>query len=617
MYTEESVNEVKSAAVAFEVIQEYIKLERKGTTWVGLCPFHSERTGSFKVSETKNIYKCFGCAKSGDALQFLIEYKQMSYPAALQLLAEKYNVKLVDEKDHVYVKPSWKNQTELNANVVKWFEKRAISQATLLRAQVTDGPEWMPGPNAVIHTIQFNYFRKGVLTNIKYRGKDKTFKLHKGSELIFCNLDSLIGKKVGYITEGEVDELTLIECGYWNDESGVVSVPNGATKDHNNLSYIDNCIKEIDHIKQWIICTDDDANGRKLREDIAVRLGKEKCKYITYKGKKDINEIHVAEGVQGVIDCCSNPQSFPIEGVFTIEDFDKPLEDMYHNGLDKGVDLQIPNFNLNIVKGYWTVLTGTPGHGKSEFLDYIVLNLVKYSQWKGAYYSPENRPTELHISKLARKLIGKDWEGSKRMSLEDLKFVKDYLNRRVWFIRPEKGFTLTSILEYIRMLLIAYGLDFFVIDAWNKLEHKETGIDYMGRSLDEIAAFCELHKVHGFIVAHPKKGVRTKDGKWEVPTLYDISGTADWNNKVDNGICINRNFFTGETTAYIQKVKFGHWGKVGHSTYKFHTPSLRYYPEGFPDFRNWITGELNTTEVKEEKVPQQMDVFYDVEDAPF
>ena len=97
--------------------------------------------------------------------------------------------------------------------------------------KVTCGLEFMPQLNKEVETIQFNYFRNSELVNVKYRGAKKSFKLHKGSELIFYNIDSVKDRKEVIICEGEIDALTFKQCGY----DSVVSVPNGANLNTNNL----------------------------------------------------------------------------------------------------------------------------------------------------------------------------------------------------------------------------------------------------------------------------------------------------------------------------------------------------------------------------------------------
>ncbi len=88
----ETIEEVKSVANVYDVISEYLDLKKVGTSYSALCPFHSEKTPSFYVSPQKNIWKCFGCGKSGNAITFLVEYEGISYSQAIIKLAEKYGI---------------------------------------------------------------------------------------------------------------------------------------------------------------------------------------------------------------------------------------------------------------------------------------------------------------------------------------------------------------------------------------------------------------------------------------------------------------------------------------------------------------------------------------------
>lgn len=601
MYTDQTIQAVKAAAEIVEVIGSFIHLKKEGPNWVACCPFHSEKSPSFKVSPVKQIYKCFGsCSKSGDSIQFLMDHEKLSYTEAIEWLAAKYHVNLdtVDNTPKVYTKPVWKNNTTIGEPIVKWFESRSISQRTLTEMKITEGVEWMPQRNGSVNTMQFNYFKNEVLTNIKYRDSKKNFKLHKNSELIFYNIDAIKNFDECYIVEGEMDCLAMVEAGIKN----VISVPNGASKDKNNLQYVDNCIDELSHIKKFHLALDNDVAGRNLREGLSERLGKDKCDYIEFLDCKDANDCLIRYGITGIHNCIGNKIEFPLEGVFTVSSFSNEIDDMYLHGLDRGVDLEIPGFDFRVVKGYITTVTGIPGHGKSEFVDEMALRAVIKHGWKGAFYSPENKPTQLHFSKMARKIVGKHWDGQAKMSDTEKDIVKAYLEKKVWFVKPEKDFSLTTILAQIRSLQIRHGLDFFVIDAWNKLEHKgDANTDYIGRALDELAAFCELYNLHCFLVVHPRKIEKNKTtGKYNIPTLYDCAGSAHFNNKTDNGICVYRDFEKHTTNVYRQKIKFDHWGVVGYSEYKFDVPSKRYYVEGYYDNTNWITREPGTNTVKSE-----------------
>ncbi|HYV90383.1 MAG TPA: DNA primase [Chitinophagales bacterium] len=99
MISARSKEEILSAARIEEVIGEYVNLKRRGTNFIGLCPFHTEKTPSFNVSPTKGIFKCFGCGKAGDVITFLIEHEKFTYPEALRFLAQKYHIAIEETGD--------------------------------------------------------------------------------------------------------------------------------------------------------------------------------------------------------------------------------------------------------------------------------------------------------------------------------------------------------------------------------------------------------------------------------------------------------------------------------------------------------------------------------------
>ncbi len=626
MFTEDSVEAVKRVAQCHEVISDYMHLQKSGNDYKGLCVFHNERSPSFSIDIQKNHYKCFGCGVGGDALNFIMEHLKVDYRTAVQTLAQKYNIHLEEQEDNnkkEYIKPVWKNNTDINPHVVQWFEARKISQKTLERLQITSGVESMylkgEGKWQDVMTMQFNYFRDGELVNVKYRNATKDMKLSKGAELIFYNLDSLKGATECFITEGCPDVAALVEAGYWKEGVGVVSVPNGANVNANNLSYVDNCFDAFEHIEKIYLAVDNDTAGRKLREDLAERFGKDRCYYIEWGDKKDANEVLVAKGVQGVIDCCSKPKEFEMEGCFTVSHYSNEIDDMYVNGLDRGVSFRLDKFAVRFVTGYLWVFTGIPGHGKSQLVDELTARLIRFHGFKGAYYSPENKPTKLHFSKMASRFIGKSWDGKVKITPEEKELVKNYLDKKVWFIKPEKDFSVQSIMNTVKDLKKRHGIKWFVIDAWNKLEHKG-GKDnsYIGNSLDALGNFCENENVTCFLVAHPTKMEEDKKGKLKVPGAYNISGSADFYNKPDVIISVYLNHSPEgkplDVEIHRQKIKFNHWGFKGVSRYEHDDPSGRYYSkEKGIEHTNWITNEVNkdrlnepdTVFVKESGMPQE------------
>src|SRR6266550_4561638 len=99
MISVRSKEEVLSASRIEEVIGEFVNLKKRGGNYIGLCPFHTEKTPSFNVSPTKGIFKCFGCGKAGDVITFLIEHEKFTYPEALRFLAQKYHITIEETGD--------------------------------------------------------------------------------------------------------------------------------------------------------------------------------------------------------------------------------------------------------------------------------------------------------------------------------------------------------------------------------------------------------------------------------------------------------------------------------------------------------------------------------------
>lgn len=98
MIPREKVEEILSAVHIEDVVGEFVTLKKRGANYIGLCPFHNEKTGSFNVNPAKNIFKCFGCGKAGDAAKFLMEHEHFTYPEALRYLAKKYNIEIQERE---------------------------------------------------------------------------------------------------------------------------------------------------------------------------------------------------------------------------------------------------------------------------------------------------------------------------------------------------------------------------------------------------------------------------------------------------------------------------------------------------------------------------------------
>src|SRR6201999_1671570 len=94
MISQQTIQQILSRIDIIEIVGSFVRLKKRGTNYLGLCPFHNEKTPSFTVSPVKEIYKCFGCGKSGNTISFLMEHEKYSYAEALKWLAAKYNVEV-------------------------------------------------------------------------------------------------------------------------------------------------------------------------------------------------------------------------------------------------------------------------------------------------------------------------------------------------------------------------------------------------------------------------------------------------------------------------------------------------------------------------------------------
>jgi DNA primase len=99
MIPQETIQQILQAANVVDVVGDFVSLKKRGANMIACCPFHNEKTPSFSVSSTKQIYKCFGCGKGGDAVRFLMDLEGLSYPEALKWLAKKYSIE-IHEKEY-------------------------------------------------------------------------------------------------------------------------------------------------------------------------------------------------------------------------------------------------------------------------------------------------------------------------------------------------------------------------------------------------------------------------------------------------------------------------------------------------------------------------------------
>jgi twinkle protein len=226
-----------------------------------------------------------------------------------------------------------------------------------------------------------------------------------------------------------------------------------------------------------------------------------------------------------------------------------------------------------------TIVTGIPGSGKSTWLDALMVNLNRMHHWRIAYCSPENWPIQRHMANLAEKIAMKPFAAcsmsAERMTREEMEDALQVLNKNFYFTQlQEDEMGIDAVLDVMQSAISRHGVKGIVLDPWNELEYHRpqnlTETEFVSRSLGKIRRFARLNDVHVWIVAHPTKLKRNEDGTYPVPRLYDISGSAHWYNKADNGIAIYRRTPTKpEVEVHVQKIRFREVGCIGSTQLKF------------------------------------------------
>lgn len=485
----------------------------------------------------------------------------------------------------------------LTKNIESWFNKNNISDSTIKHYEIGMVNAWNPKTHQVEQAIAFPYKLDGVLVNLKYRFGNRSGSFFEtGSEIIPFGMDD-INEECTIICSDEVEKLMFFNIGIKN----VISlpfppppIPQAKKNDVHNLQAVHECLSFLEKygerfkdISKFILFIGGDKNSQILTEELARRLGRERCWSVKFPDDK-LSVRHVyAAGQELVQEMLHEAKAFPVKGVFEISDVKEQFDLLYERGLPPGPRTGWPSLDEHYrpALGQWTLVTGIPSHGKSNWLDALFCNLADLHDWKFCIFSPENQPIARHFVNLAEKHIGtafnpKD-KNDPKMTKEEKKEAEKWLGEHFTVVLPddeEGNWTIEGILELARSVILRKGVQGLIIDPWNELDHtRQPGMsetEHVSRVISKIRQFARAHSVHVWLVAHPTKMYKDENGIYPVPTPYDVAGSAHFLNKADFSISIYR--FVGQpdqtiTDVYIQKVRFKENGLVGRI-------SLRYLP---------------------------------------
>ena len=493
-----------------------------------------------------------------------------------------------------YAKPPKPRTGKMDAKTLAWFKGRGISEKTLELMKVTDGIDWMPAshghrlPNGGnCRTIHFNYFKNGELIATKLRSGDKCLRqATAGCEQILYNLDNIKNTEEVYIVEGEMDALSLAEIGY----TCVVSVPDGGS-DKAMHWLVDYYEKYFADKKTIYICSDNDTVGSDLCRELQKHFDPGSYVIVTDYGinpktgiaNKDANDCLMYCGPDTLRKKLDEGRTVRPEGDADMERLGLDLDDLYANGLPKGVEIGFANLNqlVRLEKGRLVIITGTPGSGKSQFLDQVAEKMNYHHGWRFSMFSPEMMPLSLHMAMLVSKFTGKHFD-RESINPDLYQKAKERVMDAVHFIDPD-SYDLDGILAIAKYQVRKYGCDALVLDPWNDLTMNGEGItktDDINTALLKILTFTQQQHIVTFVMAHPSKVARNKDGTVPKISLSDISGSIHFYNRADIGIVLTRHSEEGRdyTELTVQKMRFANLGKVGDCYFKYQVGVGRFHP---------------------------------------
>ena len=559
--------------------------------YLSTCPICSQYRKKYKdtclsinFGKKDNPWHCHHCGEAG------YEYKQNNYDK------------------NKYLKPllsSPKAITDVE-KIEKWFlDVRGITKQTLQDFNISVCLEPMPDKSgfSTQKAICFPYYKNGQLINIKFRSQTKGFKLVKGASKILYNIDSLIGEKIGMIVEGEIDALSIHQVGFLP----VASVPNGVSitieertifektgrmiiSNPLNLEYLDLCIDDIDHLEVIIIATDADAPGVKLRNELAKRLGYERCKYIDFAGAeygdkkcKDANDVLVHCGKETLLRLIDNAKEFPFEGVIRVNDLIEELRDSYDNNYVKGFSTGFKTLDQHmlLVPGWLYVSTGFPNHGKSLLWFNIVSITANLYGMKWGMFCPENYPIVSLVNMLAEIFTGNTIDHKQKDRLTLSRYLKaiEFINKHFIFIE-KPSITPSELRKMTEILVKKYGISGMLIDPWKNLKHiYNKNIDsYLERELAEEVNLAVKYNLVKVIVSHPHTPERNVSKMYTAPGPFDIIGGQIWNATAYAQVAYHRQDMDDPTNTmaeiHVQKIKYEKIG--GLKTMKSNPVLLRF-----------------------------------------
>ena len=463
-YPEEVVEEVRSRNDIVDVVSSYVKLQRKGSSYFGLCPFHNEKSPSFSVSPGKQMYYCFGCGAGGNVLTFIMEYENFSFPEALKFLADRAGVKLPEQEYSAEAKKQqdlrtailevnkmagkfyyYQLRTEVGRQGMEYLKNRQLSEETMQRFGLGFAPKYSDSLYKYLKQkgISDELLRQSGLMNVdekrgmydkfwnrvifpimdvnnriigfggrvmgdgkpKYLNSPETRVFDKSRNLYGLNVARISRKKYIIVCEGYMDVIAMHQAGFTN---AVASLGTALTSQHASL------LKR--YTDEVILSYDSDEAGIKaaLR---AIPLMKEAgiktrvLKMTPYKDPDEFIKALGAEGFQERIDQAQNSFLFEVSVLESQYDMKDPEG---KTSFFRAVSKKIAGFEMEVERENYIEAIASQYHASFEGLRKMVLRYLMQGE-------VPSRPEVLQ----SRKQTAKD-DGLKKSQRMLLTWLTEY-----------------------------------------------------------------------------------------------------------------------------------------------------------------------------------------------
>lgn len=539
------------------------------------CPFCSPHRRnkrseclSVDITPEKAVWLCHHCEERGAVR---LEDAPQRAPVARREVIEKP-----------------KEQSEaITEDVIAYMKKRGIGEDTVKLFDLRRGVAYFRELRRETYAVMFPYYRKNKVYGHKIRSmEDKQHVCDKPLSTAFGvqNVDLDEEKQIVFC-EGELDSLSMYEAGVLN----AVSVPNGAQSlGSENKGFLWEMKDLVERAEKIVIAVDNDEPGEKLAEELARRIGRHKCwRVIWPEGCKDANDVLMRHGGDVLSACVSSAEPWPISGLYEATRYYEEIDDLFLNGHGELVKTGFTSLDsiYSVAPGALTVVTGIPNHGKTTFVNQMMVNLARMYGHVSLICSFETPPT-VHIPVLAEMLLQKPFFKENnygvKMSFEELRSTYGFINTHFKFMQQEDGAkaTMESVLERIKTAVFRWGVRNVVIDPFNYVErpkNSESETGWIDDILTRIRLLAQAYGLHIWFIAHTTKMQQNMDGSYRKPGGYDISGSGAWFAKPDHGLTVYQDHEQpSAVTIVCWKVRFNWLGQKGEADLAWDDENKRY-----------------------------------------